>query len=96
MRLTAPVIGLGAPAPLCLPQAFRRLNAETILPPEYDVSVAIGAVVGLVEMPFDGIIRPGGDGKWNLHTAAGKGSFPDIAGTLASGRAQFEALPMNT
>jgi N-methylhydantoinase A/oxoprolinase/acetone carboxylase beta subunit len=92
ITLTAPVIGLGAPAPSCLPQAFRLLNAETILPPGYDVSVAIGAVVGLVELRFNGMIRPIGDGKWDLHTAAGKESLSDFATALATGRVQLEEL----
>lgn len=62
------------------------------MPPGYDVSVAIGAVVGLVEMRFKGMIRPNGDGKWDLHTAAGKESFSDYTAALAIGREQLEEL----
>lgn len=43
-------------------------------------------------MHFNGMIRPCGDGKWDLYTAAGKDSLPDFGAALATGRAQLEAL----
>jgi N-methylhydantoinase A/oxoprolinase/acetone carboxylase beta subunit len=92
VRLTAPVVGVGAPAPACLPQALQHLDTQTLLPPGYDVSVAVGAVVGLVEMRFNGMIRPNSSGGWDLYTAAGKESFSDVNSALATGRQRLEEL----
>jgi N-methylhydantoinase A/oxoprolinase/acetone carboxylase beta subunit len=72
LRLTAPVIGLGAPAGACLPAAFRSLHTECILPEGYEVSVAVGAVVGVVDFTISGKIRPEDSGRFILHTSAGR------------------------
>ncbi|MEW6266992.1 MAG: hydantoinase/oxoprolinase family protein [Thermodesulfobacteriota bacterium] len=91
LALTAPVVGVGAPAPVCIPQAFSHLNTETILPEGYDVSVAVGAVVGLVDMTFGGSVRPGEAGGFVLFTPTAKLGFKDLEEAIQEGRRLLEA-----
>ena len=91
LSLTAPVIGVGAPAPACVPQSFEHLNAESILPQGYDVSVAVGAVVGMVDLTVRGTIRPDNAGNFSLYTAAGKAVFRDPEEAVKEGRRRMEA-----
>ena len=48
VQLHHPIIGIGAPAHLFLPQAAQLLGTEAILPPHADVANAIGAITSPV------------------------------------------------
>jgi len=92
LTLTAPVIGVGAPAPAYLPMTFRRLHTECIVPEAYEVSVAVGAVVGMVDITVIGKVVPSDTGRYYLYTAAGKETFTSLEQTLESGRRLLEDL----
>lgn len=92
MTLTAPVIGVGAPAAAYLPPAFQKLNTECILPESYSVACAIGAVVGVVDVHLTGEIRPTSSGRYSLHTPQGKEVFDTLPQALDRGRFILEAL----
>jgi N-methylhydantoinase A/oxoprolinase/acetone carboxylase beta subunit len=92
MTLTAPVIGVGAPAAAYLPPAFQKLNTECILPESYSVACAIGAVVGVVDVHLTGEIRPTSSGKYSLHTPQGKEVHDGLSEAIDRGRTILETL----
>ncbi len=92
VSLTAPVLGVGAPAAAYLPPTFRRLHADCILPKGYEVSVAVGSVVGMVDTTVTGIIRPDTTGRYILHTNAGREHFNTLKEAVERGQRVLEAL----
>ena len=78
MTLTEPVVGVGAPAAAYLPEAFRRLNTECILPEPFSVACAVGAIVGMVNFVITGEIRLTDSGKYSLHTQEGREIFDHL------------------
>lgn len=60
-RLNKPIIGLGGPVYDMLPRVAERLGTELILPPNYEIGNAIGAVTGKVVVSIDMLIRPAFD-----------------------------------
>lgn len=90
LTLNMPVVGVGAPAPSCVPRAFRHLGAEVILPERYDVSVAVGAVVGLVDMTMTAIVRPNEAGAFDLFTPT-KSTFLHLEDAVRAGKTDLEA-----
>ena len=48
LSLKMPLVGIGAPAALLLPQVAELLHTEYISPPHYQVANAVGAAVGSV------------------------------------------------
>jgi N-methylhydantoinase A/oxoprolinase/acetone carboxylase beta subunit len=90
VSMTAPVIGVGAPAPLCVPRAFSRFNSQCVLPKAYDVSVAVGAICGMVDRTLSAIIRKNESGRVILHTELGKNEFGTMDEALTTGRRQLE------
>jgi len=92
VSLTAPVIGAGAPAATCLPKAFKPLRSKCVLPEAFDVSVAVGAVVGMVDRVFRAVIRPGEDGRFILHSEQSRKEFDSIKEATDYGRKILESL----
>jgi N-methylhydantoinase A/oxoprolinase/acetone carboxylase beta subunit len=90
VSMTAPVIGVGAPAPLCVPRAFSRLKSQCLLPKAYDVSVAVGAICGMVDRTLSATIRKNESGRVILHTEFGKNEFATMDEALATGQRQLE------
>jgi N-methylhydantoinase A/oxoprolinase/acetone carboxylase beta subunit len=92
VSLRAPVIGAGAPAAECIPQTFRRLDTKCILPDAYAVSVAVGAVVGMVDRTMTAIIRRTDNGGFVLHSETGMNEYHTIHEALKEGQQKLEAL----
>jgi len=92
VSLTVPVIGAGAPAAQCLPRTFERLHSECILPKAYEVSVAVGAVVGMVDRVFSAIIRPTDNGRFILHWDQGREEFDLLHVAIEEGHRRLELL----
>jgi N-methylhydantoinase A/oxoprolinase/acetone carboxylase beta subunit len=92
VSLRAPVIGAGAPAAECIPQTFRRLNTKCILPHAYAVSVAVGAVVGMVDRTMTAIIRKTDTGSFVLYSETGMDEYSTIDEALKEGQQKLEAL----
>jgi N-methylhydantoinase A/oxoprolinase/acetone carboxylase beta subunit len=92
VSLRAPVIGAGAPAAECIPQTFKRLDTKCILPDAYAVSVAVGAVVGMVDRTMTAIIRKTDTGSFVLHSETGMDEYNTIHEALKAGQQKLEAL----
>lgn len=92
ITLTAPVIGVGAPVEAWLPMAFHRLHTECILPEAYEVAVAVGALVGMVDRTITAKIRPNDSGRYNLHTDVGRENFNTLEEAVNQGRRLLEEL----
>jgi N-methylhydantoinase A/oxoprolinase/acetone carboxylase beta subunit len=58
IRLRQPIIGIGAPAGIFLPEVARALHTELILPKHHEVANAVGAVAGSVMVQEELLIYP--------------------------------------
>ena len=67
VRLTVPVIGLGASALLYYPRVAELLRAEGLIPLDADVANAIGAVVGRVRVHVDIYVSQPERGRFRVH-----------------------------
>jgi len=92
MRLTTPVIGVGAPAAAYLPMIFRQLNTECILPKAFSVAGAVGAIAGIVSVTLIGRIRSTDSGGYSLYTPTGKKTFKTLNQALDRGRILLKDL----
>jgi N-methylhydantoinase A/oxoprolinase/acetone carboxylase beta subunit len=92
VTLTSPVVGVGAPAPSCLQQAYQHLNAVTLMPQGYDVSVAVGSVVGMVDRTFKGTIRLDRSGTYDLFTARARDVCQNLEEAKALGQRRLEEM----
>ena len=75
-RLTLPIIGLGASAPIYYPDVARMLRAEVIVPDHADVANAVGAVVGRVRTEALATISRPNDALFRVHCAGTPTRFP--------------------
>ncbi|MBC2716142.1 MAG: hydantoinase/oxoprolinase family protein [Desulfobacteraceae bacterium] len=92
VTLTAPVVGLGAPAHSCMPHAFEHINTDTLLPEGYDVSVAVGSVIGMVDKTYKGLIRANGSNTFDLFTPKARKNCNSLEEAVALGRTIMEDL----
>ncbi len=67
VRLTVPVIGLGASAALYYPRVAELLRTEGLVPADADVANAIGAVVGRVRVHVDVYVSQPERGRFRVH-----------------------------
>ncbi len=58
IRLNKPIVGLGAPSYDMLPKVAERLGAELVIPENYDVGNAVGAVNGKVSESIEILVQP--------------------------------------
>lgn len=58
IKLTYPIIGIGAPAKVMLKEAAERLHTDLVLPDHYYVANAVGAVAGSVMITEEILIYP--------------------------------------
>jgi N-methylhydantoinase A/oxoprolinase/acetone carboxylase beta subunit len=58
IKLTLPVVGIGAPAAIMLKSAARSLNTELILPEHHAVANAVGAIAGSVMVSEELLVYP--------------------------------------
>ncbi len=58
IRLQPPIIGIGAPASIFLPAVAQALHTELILPEQYEVANAVGAIAGSVMVEEELLIYP--------------------------------------
>jgi N-methylhydantoinase A/oxoprolinase/acetone carboxylase beta subunit len=67
IRLSIPLIGLGASAALYYPEVAAMLRAQGIVPPDADVANAIGAVVGRVRVHVDVYVSSPERDRFRVH-----------------------------
>ena len=58
MQLTKPIVGIGGPTYYMLPRVAERLGTELIIPDNYDVGNAVGAIIGKIEETIEFVIIP--------------------------------------
>jgi hypothetical protein len=58
LRLAQPIIGIGAPAGIFLPEVARILHTELILPEHHQVANAVGAIAGSVMVEEELLVYP--------------------------------------
>lgn len=88
LSLAVPVIGIGAPAHLFVPEAARVLGADPVIPERAGVAGAVGAITGSVMESVNVLIRPGPEG-FTVHAPDEVRSFAlmDAARAFARDRA---------
>lgn len=57
-KLKLPLVGIGAPTGVMLPCAAKKLGAECVLPEDFDVANAVGAITGSVVVEELVTIKP--------------------------------------
>jgi hypothetical protein len=58
IRLRHPLIGIGAPAGIFLPDVARALHTDLVLPPHHQVANAVGAIAGSVMVEEELLVYP--------------------------------------
>jgi len=92
LKLSPPVLGIGAPARAWLPRSFEHLQASTILPEHYMVGTAVGAAVGTVGFTLTAEIRPTPRDRHILFAPTGKMEFDSFDEALKRGQDILESL----
>ena len=70
MKLSIPVIGLGASAPIYYPGVTRLLETKAVIPEHAGVANAVGAVVGQVRITRDALITQPEEGRYRIFLSA--------------------------
>lgn len=70
MKLSIPVIGLGASAPIYYPGVTKLLATQAIIPEHAGVANAVGAVVGQVRIRRDALITQPDEGRYRIFLGA--------------------------
>ncbi len=78
VRLSSPVVGLGAPAQFFLPAAARLLGAELLIPDGAHVANAIGAITSRISLSQTARIRPDMLGGFVVQGIPGAPVFSDM------------------
>jgi N-methylhydantoinase A/oxoprolinase/acetone carboxylase beta subunit len=91
LRLSQPVIAIGAPVAAYLPPVADQLHTGLVIPPHAEVANAVGAVVGGVVQQLRAAIYPVNGGEYfRLHLPDGVCDFPSVVAALAHAR---EVMP---
>ncbi len=78
LRLSVPLIGLGAAAPSYYPEVADRLRTTALIPEHADVANAIGAVVGHVRVTAEALIAQIEEGVFRLYMADAPNDFTSL------------------
>ncbi len=78
MKLTLPVIGLGASAPIYYPGVCTLLGTEALIPEHAGVANAVGAVVGQVRISRNALITQPEEGRYRVFLTGGTGKPQDF------------------
>ncbi|MBW2096705.1 MAG: hypothetical protein JRI80_17690, partial [Deltaproteobacteria bacterium] len=92
VKLTAPVLGIGAPARAWLPRSFEHLQTSCIMPDHFMVGTAVGAAVGTVGFTLTAEIRPTPRDRHILFAPTGKMEFESLDEAIRAGREILESL----
>jgi hypothetical protein len=89
VRLTRPVIAIGAPAEAYLPDVARILSCRLIVPPDADVANAVGAITSEVIIRESADIVPGEDGNFIYSSARSRREFVRVDDAIRFARAEL-------
>ena len=90
LRLTRPLVAIGAPVASYYPAAARRLDTRLVIPPHAGVSNAVGAVASGVVQTVEALITQPSEGRFRLHLPSAVQDFDDLAGAAARATAAVE------
>lgn len=96
VKMSRPIIGIGAPIGHFLPQAALRLGARAIIPEHAEVANAIGAITSRIRLRRQLHLRPDDRGRFLIEGIAGTRSFArlDEAEQLAIEHLQHHLLTL--
>ena len=84
LRLTQPIVAIGAPAKAYMPSVARMLRTELIIPPHAHVANAVGAIMGSVVQKVTVLITPiEGGSKFRLHMPDGIYDFDTLEESIS-------------
>ncbi len=92
ISLQTPVIGIGAPAHLFLPEAARLLHAKAVIPDHADVANAVGAITSLVRIKRRVSIAVDDQGLYRIEGLPGTPTFRSMTAAQDFAIAQLEQL----
>ncbi len=82
-----PVVAVGGPVRVYYQEVGRRLNAEVIFPPFFDVANAVGAATGVVAQTVTVTVEGDGSGVFRVHGPQGVAVFSSPAAALTAAEA---------
>jgi N-methylhydantoinase A/oxoprolinase/acetone carboxylase beta subunit len=95
LRLTRPLVAIGAPVGAYYPAVAKRLHTRLVIPPHAEVTNAVGAVASGVVQTVEALITQPSEGHFRLHIASGVEDFSDLesaaARAIEAAQAQAEA-----
>jgi len=78
LRLTRPLVAIGAPVAAYYPEVARRLHTRLVIPPHAEVSNAVGAVAAGIVQTAEALITQPSEGLFRLHLATGIEDFSEL------------------
>lgn len=81
--LDRPIVGIGAPAHIFLPELEKRLDVKVVIPPHADVGNAVGAVCSKVSESITLQVYPRGSHYWVFSSLADPEKFDTQDGAVA-------------
>jgi N-methylhydantoinase A/oxoprolinase/acetone carboxylase beta subunit len=82
LRLSVPIVGLGAAAQTYYGAVAERLSTDAVIPNHADVANAVGAVVGHVRIASVVMISRPSDGVYRAHVEDGPKDFGELAAAV--------------
>jgi len=78
LRLSRPLVAIGAPVAAYYPEVARRLHTRLVIPPHAGVSNAVGAVAAGIVQTAEALITQPSEGLFRLHLATGIEDFNEL------------------
>lgn len=94
MRLSNPLVAIGAPAGAFYPEVARRLGATLVVPEHAPVCNAVGAVAGVVSQTCDVLVNQPEWKVFRVHDPAGLRDFRDAEEAIAVAKDLSRALAL--
>ena len=83
VRLSQPLVAIGAPAATYYPEIAKRLNTRLVVPEHAGVTNAIGAVASGVSQTVKALITAPTEGLYRVHVESGVRDFPKFEEALS-------------
>ncbi len=83
-----PVVAVGGPVRVYYDEVGRRLGAEIVYPPFFDVANAVGAATGVVAQVVTVTVEGDGSGLFRMHGLGGVRTFTSGPQALAAAEAE--------
>ena len=94
MKLSRPLVAIGAPAAAYYPEVARRLGAELAIPAHAAVCNAVGAVAGVVSQTVEILVNQPSFKVFRVHDPNGSRDYEDPAPALEHARRASRELAL--